>query len=84
MMESDVEANNGLFRFDLQSVQAENIPLYVQPDDAGAGRWIQVTKGISKHDSLSEISGGVPTERYHIPQDTYQATLSSIQSFWMC
>jgi len=69
-VESDVAANNGLFRFDLQSVQAESVPHVVTPD-AGSGRWIQMTKGVSKHDALGAIAGDIPP--FHLSEDKYDA-----------
>ena len=40
--------NRGLFRFDEQASDAEDIPSVVEPDDS-SGRWFQISKSTRKH-----------------------------------
>src|SRR3989304_2394305 len=67
-VEDDIAGNNGLFRFDAEAAQAENLPFIVAPT-AGSGRWIQMTRGVSKHNGLGEIQGGTTDEYYHLTAD---------------
>lgn len=63
---------NGLFSFDADSSDPESLPEVVQPD-AGTGRWIQITKGVSTHNALGDIQGGDGTNFYHSSQDEHDA-----------
>lgn len=65
--------NNGLFRFFSSLTSTEDIPSIVAPN-VGTGRWVQISKGVSDHNSLGGMQGGFPDERFHLEQSRYQAT----------
>jgi len=65
--------NNGLFRFDEQATDPDNVPDVVVPD-AGNGRWFQISKSVSSHNAMGGLQGGSSAERYHLLLTTERAT----------
>jgi hypothetical protein len=57
--------DDGLFRFDKDSVATVNGTTIVAPT-VGGGRWIKISTIITDHNLLSNLQGGNSTERYHL------------------
>ena len=57
--------DNGLYRFDRDSTESENIDRVIEPT-VGVGRWYKMSSSINDHNNLSNIQGGVAGQHYHL------------------